>query len=629
IESDPHSYVVNILIMDILYGDDSQDQLSTILNIKKLYLDQLSQNLDYWINIINKHFVMNEYACVNCKPSINMRDVLAQRDKERIFTNQIFIGREGLLSLTEDLRIAVAKNSVEPNRDYWKKFVPPLLDTSKIEIPRDITNSRTYTNGDMKGFVTIIDEIQQLSIPFQYIEINTHFTKISINYNTDIVTAEERPLLFILDDLLFGSDIFDSRTNTIIEHSAAIKELNSHLLTYDSGILRNGISQYFNIVFTFEHSKLENALEWLRKIIVDTRFTADRISIICEKLEKDISQQFRDGATLLDALSEKVLYNSGNCFESNIIRRRDILRTLLSNKTNEPDNYKNLLDSINVLRKKVFSVSNCCVSITSNYKLLKTHCEESIIDKILQTVNIDSVDLVSHQKRSINFKYDLVTESPLCDIDRNLICGVGSVDSGYISISIPSELKYDSDNIAAAMLFVEYMIQMEGPLWIRLRGKGFVYNYSLRVCPDQGIINFAIHGASQPFNAFLESKKIFMECFDNQCKDNVFNNDKLVAAKGSFVSKLVKRMSTSLNRADELLVSFITNSRNDYNKWLIKSVEKLTISDVYNAGSTHFSPLFNHSISRITVCVNSCKVDKMIKKMKGTGITLKRYNIPQ
>jgi len=60
-----------------------------------------------------------------------------------------------------------------------------------------------------------------------------------------------------------------------------------------------------------------------------------------------------------------------------------------------------------------------------------------------------------------------------------MIIGVGSVESSYLKQCTPCVTDYSNPDIAAIMVYIQYLTQLEGPMWKQIRGQGLSYHYQL------------------------------------------------------------------------------------------------------------------------------------------------------
>ena len=60
---------------------------------------------------------------------------------------------------------------------------------------------------------------------------------------------------------------------------------------------------------------------------------------------------------------------------------------------------------------------------------------------------------------------------------KNLIVGVGSVESSFLTQTVSLDMKHMDPDLAPLMVYIQYLVQLEGPMWKQIRGLGLAYHY--------------------------------------------------------------------------------------------------------------------------------------------------------
>lgn len=88
------------------------------------------------------------------------------------------------------------------------------------------------------------------------------------------------------------------------------------------------------------------------------------------------------------------------------------------------------------------------------------------------------------------------------------VVGIGCCESAFLFQSTPSIRSFSDPDLPALMLFMQYLTQLEGPLWRQIRGQGFAYSYSLAPRAHEGLLYFTLYRATNVVAAYRETKAI-------------------------------------------------------------------------------------------------------------------------
>ena len=88
----------------------------------------------------------------------------------------------------------------------------------------------------------------------------------------------------------------------------------------------------------------------------------------------------------------------------------------------------------------------------------------------------------SNNIQSYNFSKEILNESALrvqngSGPGKNLIVGVGSVESSFLTQTVSLDMKHMDPDLAPLMVYIQYLVQLEGPMWKQIRGLGLAYHY--------------------------------------------------------------------------------------------------------------------------------------------------------
>lgn len=93
---------------------------------------------------------------------------------------------------------------------------------------------------------------------------------------------------------------------------------------------------------------------------------------------------------------------------------------------------------------------------------------------------------------------------------QGTIVGMGCIESCFLYHASPSLNSFADPDLPALMLFLQYLTQLEGPLWRQIRGQGFAYGYNMMPKPNEGLLYFTLYRATNVVAAFREAKTIIV-----------------------------------------------------------------------------------------------------------------------
>lgn len=91
---------------------------------------------------------------------------------------------------------------------------------------------------------------------------------------------------------------------------------------------------------------------------------------------------------------------------------------------------------------------------------------------------------------------------------QGTVVGLGCIESAFLYHAAPSISSFSDPDLPALMLFLQYLTQLEGPLWRQIRGQGFAYGYNLMPRPNEGLLYFTLYRATNVVEAYRETKEI-------------------------------------------------------------------------------------------------------------------------
>lgn len=593
-ETSPHSVVIGPIIGHFLYGTNSlKDRCQDIPLLQKF----MNFEEKFWLNLIDKYMIGPDarYVCVVGEPSPAEMKSMSVAEEERIARQKEEL-KKILPELGERLKSAVEHNEIPP--------------------PIELLNCVNVPSTDNIKFHTIQRAVVEDKLPFRlHVDsIKTNFISISLQMNTSHLSKTERLYLPLLSEIILECPI--ERGGRLMPYEEVVEEMFSDTICQDSsiglsaGTFSTGLmSMLFGISMQVEVSKYEKAIQWFKEILYKTKFTPERIKTVITRLVSDISQYKRSGSKVVGAAIKSLIYQSNsNPWAVNFMRQQKFLKKMLKDLKQNPEE---ISMAITRVRDSINRPSNFFIHIALNRAKidddaiwspwLKFVPEE--IEKSNQLIRLSDI-VPCHA--TVQFP-----EEP-----KSVIVGVGSVESNYMHQVIRSLDSMTHPDLPAVYVLIQYLTQVEGPLYRQLRGLGFSYGYSIYLSPSEGLMYFSLAKSTQVAAAYNKA----VEIVDSHVNENEeFQANLLDSAKSSLIFEFINREKSAAGKSSQSLIAYLRNLDIDFNKEMIKRIAKVSIDDLHRVGPKYLKPLFHDSEKRHVICCHPSKVAAILNEERFQG----------
>ena len=91
---------------------------------------------------------------------------------------------------------------------------------------------------------------------------------------------------------------------------------------------------------------------------------------------------------------------------------------------------------------------------------------------------------------------------------QGCVMGLGCIDSAYFSQCTRCIKDFHDPDLAPLMVCLQYLTQLEGPMWKQIRGQGLAYGYNVFPKTTEGLLYLTFYGATNVVGAYKEAKTI-------------------------------------------------------------------------------------------------------------------------
>jgi Zn-dependent M16 (insulinase) family peptidase len=204
-------------------------------------------------------------------------------------------------------------------------------------------------------------------------------------------------------------------------------------------------------------------------------------------------------------------YNAekSNTLACNLFRQKPFLSKVY--EAIESDNdaaLQDVVEELDGIRNKLFQTSNYHAFVAANLK---------VIPKLLDTLVVSLTRSDKAKIDSVGRAIDNVSASSVLRARGDglpggdgAVCALSAIESGFLNITAPGIKAYD-ENHASLLVAIEYLTALEGVFWVKLRGAGLTYSYSISESTDSQLLRFSLFKCTDIVAAFETASNIIAE----------------------------------------------------------------------------------------------------------------------
>jgi len=601
IENSPHDAVAFIAIGDMLYGNNQED-LKVRLNSVDEFEKMLDEPESFWIKIIDEMMIKSPRVLVMGVPSIKLQEQMRLDEENRIKSQKDELGEEGLNKKKLELEEAMDKNELEAPDEILRSV--PIPSASSIKF-HPVESFNTSSAKQMEDF-----DLRKMPVFFQFDQVLSNFVYLFTVLDTTEIPQNLKPYLPLFLEMMLESPILEGDTE--IPYEEVVTKLSEDCLESSFGLgigghrfLPGGFAQSAVLFLQAEPTKYEEAVNWIRKILFQTKLNTERAKVLATKMENSVAELKRKGSKVVSIMMNSVLFSEkSNHQVANMIRQQKFLKTLLKKLECSPNEVINDLEQVRFYLTKP---ANMLVHMATDLGLLKDpmspwlsflppHIPKKVVVPKPSPEHVLSLPPPSH-----------------------LLAGLGSCESAFLSRTTPCLTDPKSEDLPALMLAIQYLTQLEGPMWRQIRGAGLAYGYFMFPSTNKGQLFLTLYKATHPLKAYEEAKRIVMSHMEGK---ESWDETLFESAKSSLIFELIEKEKSLGEVVQESLLSSFKGVDREYNRKFLEMVDQVTLDDLARVGPQYLAPLFSEN-ARTTVVCSPGKVQEIKDGFAGLGVNFK------
>lgn len=259
------------------------------------------------------------------------------------------------------------------------------------------------------------------------------------------------------------------------------------------------------LMLQLEREKYERGIRWIAELLRHTVFTPERVKVIAAKMANDVARVKRKGNKMALALLRNLVFaeNSNHAYCS-LIKQHAFLQKTIDDLSKSPDDVIRALTS---LRDAIGRPEVLTIHLSAELDKLPDDAMSAwhthLFDEWEQVQSADkSIDGLAN----LTGDHQLIKEVTLNAPMGAALC-LGSVESCFLIQAVRSIDSIDHPDLAAVLVALQYLGQLEGPFWRNLRAQGLVYGYNLNLKVSEGLLYLSLYRASHPVAAFKEARR--------------------------------------------------------------------------------------------------------------------------
>ncbi|XP_049294284.1 uncharacterized protein C05D11.1-like [Anopheles funestus] len=616
LESNPHDDIAFHVIGDVLYGSD-ENEFDNRLNVNRCLQSLKSKEDSFWLTLLKDYIINNKHVVVRAVPSIKENVRTATVEQERLEKQREALGDSGLKEKEKMLSYAMASNEIAPPDEMITSIPVPSTEGIKF-YPVEVYSSSADKNPP--GL-----KMTDLPVYAEAYDLHTNFCYLKVTMNTEPLSVELRSYLVLLLELLTESPI--RRGDTLIPYEEVVSTLESNTVEtmtdlgfssssrFSVGAYSSTATLYMQVV----REKYTTGIELITELLHKTEFTAERIKVCATKLINEVAQAKREGNSIAKDILKAMCYRKeSNVRISSLLKQSKFLTSLLE-MLEKPESANTVIENLNKTRAIITQPENIAIHMAADWNVMKDLGIDLIAPWKRLVQPIQTQNLTQRFTNMQDWEHMEKNNDALKPY-TGVIVGLGSVESAFLFRTCQGITDFNDADLVPLLLFLQYMTQLEGPLWKQIRGQGFAYGYNIVPRPNEGMLYFTLYRASNVVAAYQEAVSIMEKQVTETAE---WDATLLESARSSLIFEIIARENSIEKVVNTSMLASFKGVPVGYNQSLVCQVGKVTKDDLQRVGNRYVRNLFSTTDTCTAIVCHPDKASDIASAFKNLGIQLK------
>jgi Zn-dependent M16 (insulinase) family peptidase len=638
LEQQPEHFVTDVIVPHFLYGaiggdgGEQQAQLAAACGVLAR-LDALAAHDEaFWLGVLRTELLAPPYVWLEARASAELSETMQDEEADRIDEQCEALGDDGLDAKAAELEAAGAALAVPiPDALLAAMPVPDVADVRRVSFAvaqsgngggalvggaADAPLAQWLARGDARA------RLAALPVATQIGHAATGFCVLEAFVDTSALSWAQRRALEVLLDAQFELDMRASGASPALTHEQVVEGLSRDLVSHSNSLgyaAANFSVGMFGALLKIElkasAANWARACEWLAAVLFRGVWSAERVSIAANKLDKSVSNASRSGGLVTRTALGRRLFkgrersNHAACW---LGEQKAYLKELLERLASP--------DSADAVVREFAALS---ALLADALVLVNAACDVTQLGDLLTPLE----QMFAHAPpRAAGAASPALSAAPLSRallpgdwsaVRGTTILSLASIESSFMLQATPVSLAFDSDDVPALWVLCQLLDAMEGPFWKGIRGAGFSYGFNIDFSCETGLIVFSLTKATSLAKGLRAAKAIVDEFASGERQ---FDQLSIDGARSTVTFRLLEAEATPLAAVASAFVERLQGTVGLQERQL-RAVERVDAAALKRVLNAHVVPLFDEARVVRVASTNAAKCEELAKELEADGAT--------